>query len=29
MIGAAEQLTEKILDGHAELGIARFVGQFD
>ena len=29
MIGTAEQLTEKILDAHAELGITRFIGQFD
>ena len=29
MIGTAEQSTEKILDAHAELGIARFIGQFD
>jgi hypothetical protein len=29
MVGTAEQLTEKIFDAHAELGIARFIGQFD
>jgi hypothetical protein len=29
MIGSAEQLTEKILDGHAEFSIARIIGQFD
>jgi hypothetical protein len=29
MIGTAEQSTEKILDAHAELGIARFIGRFD
>jgi alkanesulfonate monooxygenase SsuD/methylene tetrahydromethanopterin reductase-like flavin-dependent oxidoreductase (luciferase family) len=29
MIGTPEQLTEKILNAHAELGITRFIGQFD
>jgi alkanesulfonate monooxygenase SsuD/methylene tetrahydromethanopterin reductase-like flavin-dependent oxidoreductase (luciferase family) len=29
MIGSAEQLTEKILDAQTELGITRFIGQFD
>ncbi len=29
MIGTPEQLTEKILDAQAELGITRFIGQFD
>jgi len=29
MIGTSEQLTEKILDAQAELGITRFIGQFD
>jgi alkanesulfonate monooxygenase SsuD/methylene tetrahydromethanopterin reductase-like flavin-dependent oxidoreductase (luciferase family) len=29
MIGTPEQLTEKILDAQAELGISRFIGQFD
>jgi hypothetical protein len=29
MIGTAEQLTEKIIDAQAELGITRFIGQFD
>ena len=29
MIGTLEQLTEKILDARAELGIGRFIGQFD
>jgi alkanesulfonate monooxygenase SsuD/methylene tetrahydromethanopterin reductase-like flavin-dependent oxidoreductase (luciferase family) len=29
MIGTPEQLTEKILDAHAELGLTRFIGQFD
>src|SRR4051812_13242564 len=29
MIGTPEQLTEKILDAHAQLGITRFVAQFD
>jgi alkanesulfonate monooxygenase SsuD/methylene tetrahydromethanopterin reductase-like flavin-dependent oxidoreductase (luciferase family) len=29
MIGTPEQLAEKILDAHAELGITRFIGQFD
>jgi hypothetical protein len=29
MIGTPEQLTEKILDAQAQLGITRFIGQFD
>jgi len=29
MIGTPEQLTEKLLDAHAALGITRFIGQFD
>jgi hypothetical protein len=29
MIGTAEQLTEKILDAHAQLGITRFIRRFD
>ena len=29
MIGTSEQLTEKILDAQAQLGITRFIGQFD
>jgi alkanesulfonate monooxygenase SsuD/methylene tetrahydromethanopterin reductase-like flavin-dependent oxidoreductase (luciferase family) len=29
MIGTVEQLTEKILDAHAALGLDRFIGQFD
>jgi len=29
MIGTPEQLTEKILDAQAELGITRFIDQFD
>jgi alkanesulfonate monooxygenase SsuD/methylene tetrahydromethanopterin reductase-like flavin-dependent oxidoreductase (luciferase family) len=29
MIGTVEQLTEKILDAHAVLGLDRFIGQFD
>jgi alkanesulfonate monooxygenase SsuD/methylene tetrahydromethanopterin reductase-like flavin-dependent oxidoreductase (luciferase family) len=29
MIGTPEQLREKILDAQAELGISRFIGQFD
>jgi alkanesulfonate monooxygenase SsuD/methylene tetrahydromethanopterin reductase-like flavin-dependent oxidoreductase (luciferase family) len=29
MIGTTEQLTEKILDAQAELGITRLIGQFD
>jgi alkanesulfonate monooxygenase SsuD/methylene tetrahydromethanopterin reductase-like flavin-dependent oxidoreductase (luciferase family) len=29
MIGTVEQLTEKILDARVELGIDRFIGQFD
>jgi alkanesulfonate monooxygenase SsuD/methylene tetrahydromethanopterin reductase-like flavin-dependent oxidoreductase (luciferase family) len=29
MIGTSEQLTEKILDAQTELGITRFIGQFD
>jgi alkanesulfonate monooxygenase SsuD/methylene tetrahydromethanopterin reductase-like flavin-dependent oxidoreductase (luciferase family) len=29
MIGTTEQLTEKILDAQAHLGITRFIGQFD
>jgi len=29
MIGTVEQLTEKIVDAHAALGLDRFVGQFD
>ncbi len=29
MIGTVEQLTEKIVDAHAALGLDRFIGQFD
>ena len=29
MMGSAEQITAKILDAHAELGIARLIGHFD
>jgi hypothetical protein len=29
MIGTADQLTEKILDAQDQLGITRFIGQFD
>ena len=29
MIGTSEQLTERILDAQAELGVTRFIGQFD
>jgi hypothetical protein len=29
MVGSAEELTEKILDAHALLGLDRFFGQVD